>query len=101
MAGHAPLIATLKPGIVHLKGPGIHQDYFVRGGFAEVTPAGLALLAEHAQAVEDIDLTQFDAMINDLHEDISDARTDVARAKAEEKLGHLLDIKQALCDKVA
>jgi F-type H+-transporting ATPase subunit epsilon len=101
LAGHAPLIATLKPGIVHIHGDGIARDYFIRRGFAEVTPAGLAILAEHAQAVEEIDTTTFDGIINDLREDMADARDDQTRSKAEEKLGQILDLKEALAQKAA
>ena len=101
LAGHAPLIATLRPGILHIHSAGKHQEYFLQGGFAEVTPAGLAVLAEHAQPVEEIDLAAFDSLINDLHDDISDAKTDAARIKAEEKLVHLLDMKQVLATRAA
>ena len=42
LAGHAPLLTTLKPGLLDIgfPGGGEHQRYFVRGGFAEVSPAG-------------------------------------------------------------
>jgi len=47
MAKHAPLITTLRPGLLELDFPGgKRQRFFARGGFAEVIPAGLTVLAE-------------------------------------------------------
>jgi F-type H+-transporting ATPase subunit epsilon len=96
MAGHAPFIATLKAGIVHIHSATVKREFFVRGGFAEVTPAGLAILAEHAQPVEDIDLSSFDAMISDVRGAIADAANDISRIKAEERLTQLIDVKDTL-----
>ncbi len=51
LPGHAPFMTTLKEGRVH-----VHVDrgeivFEVRGGFADVTPQGLTILAEHAEEV--------------------------------------------------
>ncbi|WP_298497359.1 F0F1 ATP synthase subunit epsilon [uncultured Maritimibacter sp.] len=48
MANHAPVIATLRPGIVTVQGAGTDAKFVVTGGFAEVTPAGTTVLAERA-----------------------------------------------------
>ena len=48
-AGHAPVLSTLRPGVVVItKEGGATDRIFVRGGFAEVNPQGLTLLAETA-----------------------------------------------------
>jgi F-type H+-transporting ATPase subunit epsilon len=47
-AGHAPFMTALKEGPVTVRNGGQSTVYQVRGGFAEVTPAGLTILAEHA-----------------------------------------------------
>ena len=48
LAGHAPFMTTLKEGaVVVLDGAG-RRTFNIRGGFADVTPAGLTILAEHA-----------------------------------------------------
>ena len=53
---HAPLLATLKPGVVTVtKDGGASERIFVRGGFAEVNPQGLTVLAETAIPVADLD----------------------------------------------
>lgn len=46
MAGHAPLIATLRPGILVVVGPKGTEDYAVTGGFVQVEATGVTVLAE-------------------------------------------------------
>jgi len=48
LAGHAPFMTTLKEGAVRVHNDGKVTTYEVRGGFADVTPDGLTVLAEHA-----------------------------------------------------
>jgi F-type H+-transporting ATPase subunit epsilon len=50
LAGHAPFMTTLKEGRVHVRNDDAEFIYDVKGGFADVTPEGLTILAE--QAVE-------------------------------------------------
>ena len=49
-AGHAPLMATLAPGMLEVHRGGTVQKTFARGGFADVSPNGLTILAEKAVA---------------------------------------------------
>jgi F-type H+-transporting ATPase subunit epsilon len=49
LAGHAPFMTTLKEGRVHVRNDGQDLVFEVRGGFADVTPEGLTILAEHAE----------------------------------------------------
>ncbi len=48
LAGHAPFMTTLKEGSVRVINDGAVRIFDVQGGFADVTPAGLTILAEHA-----------------------------------------------------
>lgn len=48
LAGHAPFMTTLKEGVLRVHNDGRVTAYEVRGGFADVTPDGLTVLAEHA-----------------------------------------------------
>ncbi len=52
LAGHAPFMTTLKEGRVKVHVDGVIRTYDVKGGFADVTPEGLTILAEHAEEVE-------------------------------------------------
>jgi F-type H+-transporting ATPase subunit epsilon len=51
LPGHAPFMTTLKEGRVHVHVDRQEHVFEVRGGFADVTPQGLTILAEHAQEV--------------------------------------------------
>ncbi len=48
LAGHAPFMTALKEGQVRVRNDGQVRTFDVRGGFADVTPEGLTILAEHA-----------------------------------------------------
>ena len=49
LEGHAPTVATLRPGIVTVHAPGGSTRIVVLGGFAEVSSSGLTILAEVAE----------------------------------------------------
>ena len=55
LAGHAPLIAALRPGILTIREAGGAKRLYVRDGFAEVNSLGLTVLAESATPVEELD----------------------------------------------
>ncbi|MAM63022.1 F0F1 ATP synthase subunit epsilon [Maritimibacter sp. UBA3975] len=54
MANHAPVIATLRPGIVTVQGASGEEKFVVTGGFAEVTPDGTSVLAERAMPAGEV-----------------------------------------------
>ena len=54
MPDHAPMITTLRPGILKVNGPDGEKSFFVTGGFADVAGPSTTVLAERAMAVEDV-----------------------------------------------
>jgi F-type H+-transporting ATPase subunit epsilon len=96
LAGHAPFVSSLRPGILTIHGEGQPKRLFVRGGFAEVGEGGLTVLAERATAVEDLRVDQIDAEIKDAEEDLADAKDDEARSRAAQKLDQLRSVKTVL-----
>jgi len=52
LAGHAPFMTTLKEGRVKVHIDDVVVVYEVHGGFADVTPQGLTILAEKAEEVD-------------------------------------------------
>jgi F-type H+-transporting ATPase subunit epsilon len=82
LAGHAPFVATLKPGVLIIKGDGAPKKLFVRGGFAEANPTGLTVLAETAVPLAEISHEHLAQMIKDAEEDVEDAKGDAATLKA-------------------
>jgi F-type H+-transporting ATPase subunit epsilon len=94
---HAPLMSTLKPGIVEIDETTTKKlRLFVRGGFADVSPAGLTILAEQAIPVAELDAAKLDAQIRNAEEDVADASTDESRRLAREKLEQLHEVRAAL-----
>ncbi|MEN6541654.1 F0F1 ATP synthase subunit epsilon [Parvibaculum sp.] len=97
LAGHSPMMTVLRPGVINVDEAGKPQRrIFVRGGFAEVTPAGLTVLAEHTIPVEELDQAKLDLEIGYAAEDVADATSDDARLAAQEKLDHLKQMHLAL-----
>lgn len=97
MARHAPVMSTIKPGVVTVKPvSGAEQRFVVFGGFADILPEGCTLLAESAVAVKDIDRNDLARRIGEAKEDVADARDEAARAKAEQYLAHLTTLESAL-----
>jgi len=96
LPGHAPVLSTLKPGVVSIQKDGGTDKIFVRGGFAEVNAKGLTVLAETAIALADLDQAAIAQQIKNAEEDVADAKTDTARAKAAETLDHLKALQASL-----
>lgn len=97
LAGHAPVVSSLKPGMVVVIADGTTRRLFVRGGIAEVTPdRGLTILAASAIPAEEIDLARLDQEIRNAEEDVADATGDDTRRRAEEMLEHLRELRAAV-----
>ena len=95
LAEHAPLVAMLRPGILKILG-GNEQSFVVRGGFAEVNPQGLTVLADFAAPVGEVDRAMLDAQIKDLEEDVADAPEGAARDRAGTRLEQLKAVQAVL-----
>jgi F-type H+-transporting ATPase subunit epsilon len=97
LSKHAPLMTTLKAGVVDaVLADGGTKRIFVRGGFADVTPNGFTLLAEEAMALEDLNPAALDAQIKDAEEDAADAVGEAKKHAAQGKLDQLKELKAAL-----
>ena len=59
LAGHAPVVAAIRPGILTIIAGGTHQKVIVLGGLAEMSENGLTVLADVATSLEDLDRAQF------------------------------------------
>ncbi|MGI6247122.1 MAG: F0F1 ATP synthase subunit epsilon [Pseudochelatococcus sp.] len=96
LAAHAPLMAVLKPGVVQIRDASQSlRRLFVRGGFLDVNPSGLTVLAEYAIPVEDIDAVSVDSDIRDAEEDLRDAKTFEDKQAASDRLVQLRDLRAA------
>jgi F-type H+-transporting ATPase subunit epsilon len=95
LAGHAPLVAMLKPGILKILGPN-EQRILVVGGFAEVGPEGLTVLADRAMPVDEVDPAVLAGEIKDTEEDVADAKDDATRDRLRLKLDQLRTVQGVL-----
>lgn len=94
MPGHAPLITTLRPGILRAIGPDGEQDFVVTGGFAEISAEGCTVLAERSHAVKELD----QGIYNEL---VAEARAKHEAAKASGQDGAVDEMVKLLADMVA
>ena len=96
MPMHAPVLSTLRPGIVVVtKDSGAPEKIFVRGGFAEVNAKGLTVLAETAIASGDLDAGALAAQIKSAEDEVAAAKDDEGKRRANENLEHLKGLQAA------
>ncbi|MFC2951354.1 F0F1 ATP synthase subunit epsilon [Marinicaulis aureus] len=94
---HSPVMTILAPGVVRVKDGSEETRIFVRGGFAEISPAGLTVLAEEAVMVKDLDADGLARRIKNCEEDLSDTDTlPETRRHAEMELKQLKELQVAL-----
>jgi F-type H+-transporting ATPase subunit epsilon len=97
MANHAPVMTTIKPGVVTVNPvSGSPERYVVFGGFADILPTGCTLLAESAVSVGEIDRADIARRIQEAREDVNDAKDHATRSKAEEFLHQLTTLEGAV-----
>jgi F-type H+-transporting ATPase subunit epsilon len=96
LAGHAPLVTALRPGVVTIYNAGAREAVVVVGGFAEVSPAGLTILADRAVPRDNFDAATLAGEIKDTEEDVADATGDGERDKLARRLEQLKSLQAAL-----
>ncbi|MBA2587438.1 MAG: F0F1 ATP synthase subunit epsilon [Alphaproteobacteria bacterium] len=95
MAGHSPLVSTLRAGMIDVQRDGKDDRYFTRGGFAEISPAKITVLAEEAIPMTEMDLAVLDQRIKDAQDDEIAAKTDADRQKASQMVDDLKLVRAA------
>lgn len=95
LPGHAPLLSTLRPGVVDIyEGDKVTARVFVAGGFAEVAEDRFTVLADEAMALEDIDAAAATERLSAAREALAQAQSagedDVAAAEAALKVAEAL-----------
>jgi F-type H+-transporting ATPase subunit epsilon len=95
MAGHAPLVTTLRAGMIDVQINGQDDRFFIRGGFAEISPAKITVLAEEAIPMTELDLAVLDQRIADAQDDEIAAKSDSDRLKASRMVDDLKLVRAA------
>ena len=89
LAGHAPVIATLRPGVLDVTAGGTKKRLFVRSGFAEVDPLRLTVLAQQAYDVDDMTTAIVADEMKIAEAELANAKTDEAKAMADTLVSEL------------
>jgi F-type H+-transporting ATPase subunit epsilon len=83
MAGHAPLVTTLRPGVLDISSGGSRKRVFVKRGFAEVDATHVTILADTAIEVEAMTPERIAAERKLAEEELAGAIDDDARHHAQ------------------
>ena len=89
MAGHMPLVSTLRAGMINMLNDGLETRFFIMGGFAEINESKVIVLAEEALPMSEMDLAVLDQRITDAQDDEIAAKTDAERQKAAMRIDDL------------
>ena len=96
MHGHAPLISTVRPGVLEVfQGSKVEQRFLVVGGFAEVTPERCTVLADEALPFESVTAEQLAERQRTAERDLVDAATDAEKAAALKNIAVAKDLQRA------
>lgn len=96
MAAHAPFMTLLRPGIVRTEKDGVATRIFVHGGFAEVTPDRMTVLAEEAIDLAGINENALSLQLRDLAEDLKGTIDPAGRAALEARAAKLESLRAAI-----
>jgi F-type H+-transporting ATPase subunit epsilon len=96
LAGHAPLISLIRPGVMTVHAGGEQTKLVVLGGFAEVGPDGLTVLADVATSLADIDRAMLQKQIEKIERDIKEMVQGSALDMAIARLDHFKALDQHL-----
>ncbi|MBR1133439.1 F0F1 ATP synthase subunit epsilon [Bradyrhizobium iriomotense] len=95
LAGHAPVVAAIRPGILTITAGGRHEKVIVLGGLAEVSERGLTVLADVATSLAELDRAQFAETIAEMEEGLKEHEGGELD-QAIERLDHFKSIQQQL-----
>jgi F-type H+-transporting ATPase subunit epsilon len=95
LAGHAPVIAAIRPGILTVITGGSKQKIIVLGGLAEISAKGLTVLADVATSIDEIDPAQFAETVAEMEAKLAEKEgSELDRAL--ERLDHYKSIQHEL-----
>ena len=96
LPGHAPLISTVRPGVIEVyQGGKVEQRFMVVGGFAEVTPERCTVLADEAVPFEEVTVEQLAARERTAEQHVAAATSELDRTVAQKELAVAKDLRRA------
>jgi F-type H+-transporting ATPase subunit epsilon len=95
LAGHAPVVAAIRPGILVVTTAGKHEKIIVLGGLAEVSDKGLTVLADVATSMQELDRQGFADQISGMEAKLAE-KEGSELDRAIERLDHFKSIQHQL-----
>jgi F-type H+-transporting ATPase subunit epsilon len=95
LAGHAPVVAAVRPGILTVISGGTQQKIIVLGGLAEMSDKGLTVLADVATSMQDVDREAFADKIAGMEAKLAE-KEGSELDRAIERLDHFKEIQMQL-----
>jgi len=96
LAGHTPIVAALRPGIVDIRTADTRQRFVVLGGLAEFSKEELTVLADTASLVEEFDLADLMARIEQMQDNLAKISIGEELDRAIEQLDHYKTVHKSL-----
>lgn len=96
MVDHAPIITTLRPGLLRVESGESTHEYVVTGGFAEINAQGVSVLAEQAVLKSDMTQEKMDAMVGE-----AQGSLDRAKGTSGQPSNQIDDAAKLLSDMIA
>lgn len=97
LANHAPFMSTIMPGVVEVKmADGKLDKYIVYGGFADVSPNGVSILAESSVHIDDFDKNDLQSRIEKAEKDVEDATAHHSKSAAMDFLDKLITLDSSV-----
>jgi len=88
-AGHVPMVTIVRPGVLTIYAGGKEEKVVVLGGFAEVGPNGLTVLADVAASVEEMDRAVIAKQIKETEKRVAEMEQGTPLDKEIARLDHL------------
>lgn len=96
LPGHAPIISTLRPGVIEVHDGGtVRQRIMVTGGFAEVSNDRLTVLVEEAMPLAEVSVDQLEGMLRKSMDALAEASDATARESAEKQVLTAQELRRA------
>ncbi len=95
LPNHAPFLTTLRPGIVSAKSGSEVTEYVVTGGFAEITPAGVSVLAEEAVLRGDLSTEMVDRLAGEADTALA-AAAEETRMAASQRVRDVAELRKSI-----
>lgn len=96
LAGHAPVVTLLRPGLVTASTGASRQTFVVLGGVAEFSNERLTILAEFASHVDDFDVAELQARIAEMEQGLANIPVSAELDRAVARLDHYKSIQASL-----